>query len=176
MFDRLIDFIIQFARIFQFATVVEAYQRGVKLRLGKYVKDVGPGIHFYIPFWIEKILTEDVVTETRRIKPQSLTTKDDRSVVLSAVITFSISDVKVFLLEVEGRNNVVEDASTGAISEFIMKRTWGELVALNISNELSKIVRQQAKKYGVNIINVQLADFTVCPSLRLLQSQSYNND
>ena len=176
MFDRLIDFIVQFATIFQFCMVIAPYQRGVRLRLGKFNKVLSPGLHFFFPFWIDEILTENVVTETRRIKPQSLTTKDGKAVVLSGVVTFEIEDVRVFLLEVEGRNNVVEDASYGAISDFIMKRDWADIVAMeSIGNEITKAVRRQAKKYGVNILNLQLADFTLCPSVRLLQSQTYND-
>ena len=181
MFDRLIDFIIQFATIFQFAMVIDSYQEGVLLRFGKFRKVVTSdnglfktGLHLFFPFWVDQILTENVVVETRRIKPQSLTTKDGKAVVLSSVITFEIEDVRVFLLEVEGRNAIVEDVSYGAISDFIMKRSWEELTSMeNVGNEVAKVVRRQAKRYGVNILNIQLSDFTLCASVRLLQSQSY---
>ncbi len=171
MFDKLIDLIVQFIKLFQFWAVVPTYQLGVRLRLGKFHAVLEPGAHLMFPFHIDMVYRDNVVVETMRVKPQSLTTKDGIGIVISSVVTFSIADIKVFLLEVEGRNNVVEDSSYGATSDFVMRHTWAELTAYqDIGNELSKVVRVQAKRYGVKIINVQLADFTRCRSLRLINN------
>jgi regulator of protease activity HflC (stomatin/prohibitin superfamily) len=170
MFDKLIDLILQFIKLFQFWVVLNPYKGGVRLRLGKFHNVLTPGFHWMLPFNIDAPLWDNVVTETMRTKPQSLTTKDGVAVVISSVVTFRIEDVKTFLLDVEGRNAVVEDSAYGATSAFIMKKTWDELCAMeDIGNELAKVVRRQAKKYGAEIISVQLVDFARCRSLRLIQ-------
>jgi membrane protease subunit HflK len=107
MFDKLVDLLIQFIRIFQFSLVVKPYQLGVRLRFGKFHATLNPGVHLFFPFWIDSVILENSVTETMRVKPQSLTTKDGRSLVISAVITFHIEDIRTFLLDVEGRNLLV---------------------------------------------------------------------
>jgi len=169
MFDKLVDLLVQCIKIFQFTIVVHAWEYGVRLRLGKFHAVLSPGLHFYFPFWLDKVLIENVVTETRKVRPQSLTTKDGKAVVISAVVTFRIKDVRTFLLDIEGRNNVVEDCTYGPIANFIMKRQWDELVAMDsLDNELTKVVRRQASKYGIDIIAIQLVDFTLCRSVRLI--------
>ena len=171
MFDKLIDIILQFIKLFQFWTVIDAYAAGVRQRMGKFHAVLKPGFHWIAPFSIDKVIWDSVVTETLRVKPQSLTTKDGIPVTVSSVVTFHIDDVKIFLLDVEGRNAVIEDSTYGATSDFVMKRTWEELNAINdIGNELGKDVRRQAKRYGVAIDKVQLVDFARCRSLRLIQS------
>jgi regulator of protease activity HflC (stomatin/prohibitin superfamily) len=172
VFDRLIDLLIQFIKLFQFWCVVNEYRRGVRLRLGKFHAVLNPGFHWMLPLNIDSAIWDNVVVETMRVKPQSLTTKDDVPVTVSSVVTFEIDDIKVFLLEVEGKNNVVEDSTYGATSAFIMKRTWQELVDMDdIGNELSKMVRRQAKRYGVNIISVQVSDLAKCRALRLINGE-----
>ena len=169
MLDRLVDLFLQFIKLFQFWVVIPPYRAGVRLRLGNFHAVLKNGFHFMIPFGVDDTLEDNVVIETMRVKPQSLTTKDGVSVVLSSVVTFTVEDIKTFLLEVEGRNNVVEDSSYGATADFIMKHSWAELTAFdNLGNELSKEVRKQAKRYGVRIVSVQLADFAKCPSIRLI--------
>ncbi len=169
LFDRLIDLVIQFMRLFQFWSVMAPYRGGVRLRLGKFHSLLKVGFNWMLPFNIDVALWDNVVTETMRVKPQSLITKDGIGIVISSVVTFLIDDIKVFLLEVEGKNNVVEDSAYGATSDYVMKHTWGELIALdNLGNELSKAVRKQAKVYGVRIIAVQVADFARCPSFRII--------
>lgn len=173
MFDKLIDFLISIIKIFQFTMVVHAWQKGIRLRLGKFQAILHPGLHFYFPFWIDKILTENVATETMRVKPQSVTTKDGKSVVVSAVVTFRIEDIRTFLLDVEGRNNVVEDCTYGPIANYVMKRDWPELCALeSLDNEFTKVVRRQAKKYGVDVLSVQIIDFVQCRPLHLITATS----
>lgn len=141
------------------------------MRFGKFNAVLEPGLHFFLPLWIDRVVGESVVVETMQIKPQSLTTKDGKTVVITAVVTFRIEDIRTFLLDVEGRNNVVEDSSYGSIASFVMKRTWDELVGLDdLGNELTKSVRRLAKRYGVDIISVQLIDFIQCRPLRLITS------
>lgn len=168
MLDRLIDFLIQVLDLFRFFHVLPSYQKGVLLRFGKFKRLLDPGLIFYVPFGIDAVLTENVVFENLHVGPQSLTTKDGIGVVTSVVVGFTVSDVKVFLLEVEGRNNVIVDSTYGAVADFFVKRTWEELQNIDVANELSKTVRRQAKKYGVEIVSVQLCDFTRCKSIRLV--------
>lgn len=168
MIDKLVDFLLNVLGLFKFFYTLNPYQMGVLLRLGKFKKVISPGFGFCYPFGIDQILAENVVLETINVGPQSLTTKDGIGIVVSSIITFKIEDVKTFLLEVEGRNNAIEDCSYGAISGFFLTKTWDSLFELDLSNELSKIVRRSAKKYGVDIISVQLCDFSRCRSLRLV--------
>lgn len=171
MFDKLVDLLIEFIRLFQFWEVIEPYQAGVRLRLGKYRSTFNkPGLYWMIPFGVDRAMVESVVTETLHIRPQSLVTKDGKSIVVSSVITFHVEDVKTFLLEVEGRNAIIQDSAFGVISDFVMKHTWEELNAFpDVGNELAKAVRRKAKLYGANVHTVQLADFQICRSFRLIQ-------
>jgi regulator of protease activity HflC (stomatin/prohibitin superfamily) len=169
MFDKLVDLFIQFLKFFKFTAIIKAYQTGIRLRLGKFHAVLYPGLHFYLPFFIDEILQDNTVIETMRLKPQSVTTTDGTSVIASAVVTFRIEDIKAFFLEIENRNHAIEDVACGAMATFMMKHSWEELVAMeDINNELAKTVRRQAKKYGVDVITMQLVDFTKSPSVRVI--------
>ncbi len=159
--------------MFQFWVVLPPYRGGVRLRLGKPNKVLKCGFHWMLPFNIDTVVWDNVVTETMRLKPQTLTTKDGRTIVVSSVVTFFVEDIKVFLLEVENRNSAIEDSAYGSQSTFFMKKTWAELMSMDdIGNEVTKVVRRQAKKYGANIVSVQLVDFAVCKSYRLITTPS----
>jgi regulator of protease activity HflC (stomatin/prohibitin superfamily) len=168
MFDKLVDLFISSLRLFQFFTVVPAYGGGVILRLGRYHRPAAAGFHWMWPFRVEECLSTNVVPETMLVGPQSLTTRDGVSLVISTVVTFAIDDVKVFLLEIEGAGQVIEDATYGIVAHMIMERTWAELAEIDLANELGKTVRRAAKRYGVQIVQVQIADFTRSRSLRLV--------
>lgn len=176
MFDKVVEFLTSFLHVFYFCTITMSYQRGVVLRWGRKHREIGPGFHWRWPFRIEHVITCNVAIETMSVGPQSLTTKDGRSVVLSSIVTFQISDAAKFLLEVEGGHQAIEDSAYGQIADFVMKHTWEQLCAEDsLSNELTKVVRRRAKNYGVDIVSVQVADFTASKSLRLIQPLSHRS-
>lgn len=175
MFDKLIELVKQFGRLFLFWEVVPAYDGGVIMRLGKFHRLTKEGWNWIWPFLIEVVITTNVVTETMLVGPQSLLTGDGKQVVITTVITFNKDDVKTFILDINGGDRVIDDAAPGVIAELIMQHSFDQLLDMDIGNELSKMMRRFAKRYGVNIQRVQIVDFSTIRSLRLLQSvtQSY---
>ncbi len=174
MLDKLVDLFVTFVNLFFFCEIIEPYQSGIRVTLGRPGAVVGPGLRFHWPFKVGHILVENVVLETKRVGPQSLTTlpddqhPDGRHLVISTVVSFRIFDVKAFLLEIEGRAQFIEDISYGSMSKLVMSRTWAQLLETDVANELSKTLRADAKKFGVEIARVQIADFTQCQSFRLV--------
>jgi len=168
-------------KLFFFAFTLHADQRGVVLRFGRINREVGPGFHWKFPFDIDEVYCREITPTVMVVGPQSLTTKDDVSVVISMIVTFRIEDVKVEIFEVQGSRAVIEDAMLGAVSSFVTKHTWGELrnADQDLDSEspadidkkaagIARVARRRAKKYGVNIIDVQFVDVSKSRSLRLI--------
>src|SRR5690348_16421157 len=85
-FEKLIDLVVQFLECFRFCTIIDCYERGVRLRLGKYPKALDPGFHWQAPFFIDRILTENVVPKLHQLPTQSIATADDKQIAMGAVI------------------------------------------------------------------------------------------
>ncbi len=170
MFDKIFEVLAKFGRFFLFWTICDPYQGGVVLRLGRFHRLLIPGFNWIWPFLIERAIECNTVAETMMVGPQSLTTTDGQHVVISTVITFEVSDPKVYLLEIQGMSRVIEDSTYGVVSENITKRSWEAIRTMDLANELTKDVRRFAKRYGVNILRVQIGDLTTTRSIRLMQS------
>lgn len=175
MFDKLIDLFVQFLHLFQFCFIVRSYQKGLVLRFGILHRKVGPGFHWLWPAAIEEYMVVDVVRETAIVGPQSLTTKDGVSIIVSTLVTSTIFDEETFLLKNEGAHTVLEDSTCGTVSDFILERTWAQLQSLDVSNELAKAIRRRAKLQGVEILDAHLVDFTRSRSLRLMQQFNHRS-
>jgi len=168
--DKLVDLILSSIRFFQFATIIRAYERGVVLRFGRFHREIGPGFHWIWPFRIEEVLATNVTVETLNVGPQSLTTADDVSIVVLSVVTFTIADVRKFLLEVEAAKNVIEDSTFGIVSRMVGSKTWAEVKRPETAEEVTKIVRRLARRWGVDVLNVQFSDVTRSRSIRLISN------
>lgn len=69
--------------------ILNDWERGVVLRLGKAVDVRGPGLILLIPF-IERIIKVDTRTVTMDIPPQDVITKDNISMQVNAVLYFKV--------------------------------------------------------------------------------------
>jgi regulator of protease activity HflC (stomatin/prohibitin superfamily) len=168
MFDKLIEFLINSIKLFQFFAVVRVNEAGVVLRLGNFNRVAKRGFNWLLPFSIEELFFERVTLETIASDPQSVTTKDDISCVVSMVVTFKIEDAKTFILDVQHGRIVLDNLICGCVARKTMDHTWSELVVMDLSDELAKIIRRKAKKLGIAIEEAQVVDLTRSQSFRLI--------
>jgi regulator of protease activity HflC (stomatin/prohibitin superfamily) len=167
MFDRIFEFLAEWARIFRCFTVVDEYQRAVILRWGKFHAEVGPGFHWLLPLCIDKVISDNVVARTKTLAAQSLVTSDGKQIVISVAVTSSINNIRKATIGVEHVDQALLDSCAGAIAETVINSSWDEIRSPEFNERLTKPCRKNAWRYGIEIERVQLADVSISPSLRV---------
>lgn len=170
MFDKLVDVLLEWIKEIVPIVIVPAYEDGIILRFGKYYKTMSPGVYFKLPFF-DEVLTFHTVMTTLALPSQSLYTIDKQNVVVKAVVKYSITDVKTFLLEVYDAKDAIADMTQGIIKNIIISKTLDECTHTDIDSNLTKKVRSEIKKWGVDIQQVTLTDVAPIRSIRLINDQ-----
>jgi len=170
MFERVLDFIAASWNILRPLLVVSDYEGGVVLRFGRYNREITPGLNWKIPLADNAIITSTVIT-TMALRPQTLTTKDDLTIVLSAIVKYHISDVRAYLLDIWDSADVLNDLTLGAIREIIASVNYEDLRGSLIEEEVLKTVKDEASRYGVDIHKVTFSDLGKVRSLRLITNE-----
>jgi membrane protease subunit HflK len=165
MFDKLIDFIIQIGKDALPYVIVEQWGAAVQLRFGKFYRTLGPGIHFKIPFF-DRIAETSVITQSVSLPAQTLTTQDEQTIVLKAIVRYRVSDVKKYLTEVEHANAVLVDTTQGIIRDIVEVTDWVNLVDVN--NIFTKKVKAFVKRWGIGIEKVTITDLGIVKTYRIL--------
>lgn len=155
MLDKLIDLIVTFIKDILPFQIVPQWEEGVQLRFGKFFRVVEPGLRWKIPFF-DMIITTPVITQTVNLKPQTVTSLDEKSVVLSTIVRYHIDDVEKFLLGVMHANDVLIDTTQGTIRDVVEGTNWMDL------DELGKIVKpvvnQQVEEWGIIVEQISFPD------------------
>lgn len=170
MFDRLVEFLIQSMELFRFWVVLDAFEQGVLLRLGKFVRVIEPGLHLIWPFRIDHVMFESIVPTTHSLGNESITTKDGKAASFHAVVTFQISDIAKALLSVHDTDHALVDACRGEIARTLMAHTWDEIIQDGIYDDLTKACRKRGWKWGIEVISVQLASLSLAKNIRLISN------
>lgn len=173
MFDKLIDLLAQWWNFLMPAVIIPDYEEAVLLRAGKFKKVLKPGFHVKLPI-IDEVVSHHVVVTTLSLSAQSLYTKDKQNVVVKGVVKYKISDVKVFLLEVFDAQDALADMTQSIIKNIIISLPLEACIDPEIDNTLTKKVRVEAKKWGVDIQQVTLTDIAPIRSFRIINDTVTN--
>lgn len=172
MFDKLIDLIVTFIHDFLPFKIVNQWEEGVHLVNGKFYRTVKPGIRFKFPFF-NQILVTPVITQTVNLSPQTVTSLDERKVVLSSIVRYHIYDVEKFLLGVMHANDVLVDTTQGIIRDIVENTTWDDLV--DLTNRVTPAVNKQVKKWGITVQLVSFPDLGEITTFRIIGDSSKNS-
>ncbi len=173
MFDKLIEIISHWWLQLVPFVIIREYEEAVLLRFGMFNRVMLAGIHFKIPL-IDEVLDQHVVVTTLSLDAQSLYTKDKQNIVVKAVIKYKIADVKTFLLEVYDAQDALSDMSQSIIKNVIMSMSMDECTDSELDNTLTKKVRVEARKWGVEVQQVTLTDLAPIRSFRLINDTFTN--
>ena len=147
--------------------VIDEFEFGVVLRWGKFHKVVNCGFHWKWCFSDMVIVTHNTIT-TLETKPQTLTTKDDESIVISSIVKYKIDNPKIFLLEVNDVIDAINDITHREIKKIVINKTWLELRELK-DEEIKNNVFKEAKKFGIKIYYITVSTLAKIRTIRLMR-------
>lgn len=141
---------------------VDAQERAVVLRLGKYNETVGEGLHFNFP------LIDDVTivntTKKRSARTSGLIlTKDENIVAISVSTQYVVSDPKAFVLDVRDPERSLLHALESALRHALGSETLDEVLTKGreaITIEIETILQRYLDSYstGIDIRTVNIED------------------
>jgi len=154
--------------------IVDQTEEAVITRFGRYLTTTGPGMHYKLPFGIDKhypVKTRVVQTEQfgfRTIKsgintvysnetfPEESTmlTGDLNIVDVEWIIQYRIVDPRAWLFNVKEKTNTLRDVSRSIINMLVGDRTILDVIGperTNIEVEGTKLMNETFNKYGLGI-------------------------
>lgn len=155
--------------------IVRATHGGVKFVNGKNVQTVQPGIIWYWPVTTE-IEIIPTARDTINLQSQTVTTADDKPILLSAMVVVEVRDAVKLLTATHDPGGLVADVALTAIYGVVGGFAWEEIKTKQRTGELDKQLRlqtrRQLEKYGVYVVDVMLTDFAPCRVIRLVQTDN----
>ncbi len=165
MFDKLIDLVVTFIHDILPFKIVDQWEAGVHLKTGRFYRVVSPGLNWKVPFF-DKIWVTPIITQTVNLTPQTLTTLDERSVVLTSIVRYHIVNVHSFLLTVMHANDVLVDTTQGIIRDIVETTNWEDLV--DLTNIVTPEVNNEVAKWGIVVEAVKFPDLGEIKTSRII--------
>jgi len=159
---------------------IPAESEGILLRFGKYINKVPPGLHFKIPFGVDKVVevptqrqqklefgfftpgysNPDQIGDEPELE-KSMVTGDLNSALVEWIVQYRITEPEKYLFDVRDPGLTLRDLSEAMMREVVGDRTVDEIITIGrqeIEDRVLQRMRELAKRYqlGVTINQVQL--------------------
>ncbi len=146
--------------------ILDQYQRGVVLTLGRFTRVSGPGLVILIPF-IETMRRADLRVQVMPIPSQDVITRDNVSVKVSAVAFFSVVNPQAALLGVGDYVSAIAQLAPIALRANIGKHNLDELLSKQetLNKALGEALDVRTKAWGVHIQNVEIRTVDLDPTM-----------
>jgi regulator of protease activity HflC (stomatin/prohibitin superfamily) len=141
--------------------VLREYERAVIFRLGRARKDLGgPGLVLLLPFGIDRARVVDTRIQAIQIPPQEVITRDNISIVVSAVVYANVGSVRHAILEVDDYLPATLQLAATTLRAVVGKMELDDILANRdgINNEVRNILDTRTEQWGVEITAVELKD------------------
>lgn len=161
MFDKLWDLISQiWTHIVPFF-LIEQYEMGVRLRFGKLVPgELQPGFHWKYPV-VDKIFSSIVTTDTLNINPINVTTLDNKTIAVGAVLEFEINDIKKFIIDVNEARSNAHDICRGIMADYLSDCTYAECIEKKTIRTISRLLTKKCEEMGIKVISLTFTDIVM---------------
>ncbi|KAF8568599.1 hypothetical protein P879_02309 [Paragonimus westermani] len=137
--------------------IIQSYERGIMLRLGKLRRQngspvFGSGIQFKLPC-IDQLIKVDMRTVTVSIPPQEVLTKDSVTVAVDAVVYMRVVDPASAILRVEKWKTSTELLSVSILRTVIGNYSLAELLTCReeIDARLRRDLDQATEAWGIKV-------------------------
>ena len=145
--------------IASFLFIIKQYERSIILRLGKYNRQVGPGMRTRFPF-IEIVLVVDIREKVREFKAERMLTKDNVPVTIDAILRYKIIEdrAKDAILNVENFNEMIKQVSQTTLRNNIGSSVFQDILSKReeINQHVKSIISQEAGSWGIEVTGVEV--------------------
>ena len=147
--------------------IINQYERGVILRLGKYSRTLSPGFRVIIPY-IDKMIKVDVRTTPMDIPNQEVITRDNVTVNVDAVVYARVIDAQKAVLETTNYRYATSTFAQTALRDVTGNFDLDQLLSERdrISQQIREIVDTQTDKWGIDIESVKLQNLELTSDMK----------
>ena len=137
--------------------VINQYERGVVLTLGRYSGVKNPGLRLLIPY-IQSMRKVDVRSTPIDVPKQEVITKDNVTVGVDAIVHFRVIDSSRAVLETTNYVYATSQFAQAALRDVTGNFELDDLLSKReeISQKIKEIVDAQTDKWGIDVENVKL--------------------
>lgn len=137
--------------------IINQYERGVVLTLGRYSGMKEPGLRIVIPV-LQQMIKVDIRSTPVDVPRQEVITKDNVTINVDAVVYFRVISADKAVLETNNYKYATAQFAQAALRDVVGNVELDSLLSQReqISQEIKRIVDSETDRWGIDVENVKI--------------------
>ena len=136
---------------------IHAYERGLHLRGGRFVRVQDPGWHIQIPL-VDTVIIVKVSERLGYVEQIPAMTSDDVTMNVSLQYTYRVTDPERFVLDVADPERIVFEFVQGKLRDVVNTKPMTKVMhsRAELNSEVMTALQGKEEQYGVRFVTVQI--------------------
>lgn len=139
--------------------IIQQYEKGVLMRLGKFRRNLGPGLHMVFPF-LSRVYRVDIRIQTIDLGRQEVMTKDLSPTVIESMIQYRMEDPQKSILGYDKYRASLNLVAHSTLRKIILEYDLEDL--FRKQNEVNRVFKERLIEefgpMGIVIVRTELKD------------------
>lgn len=152
--------------------IIDQYERGVVLTLGKYSGTRGAGLTWVFP-GIQRMMKVDLRVTTVDVPQQEAITKDNVPVGINAVVYFNVENAESAVLNIQDYVYATAQFAQAALRDIVGGVELDALLAERerIAEQIKTILDGKTKQWGINVVDVKMQDIELPADMKRVMAK-----
>ncbi|MHC4160863.1 MAG: slipin family protein [Planctomycetota bacterium] len=148
--------------------IMDQWERGVVLRLGRFRRQIGPGLYWIIPLIDRLVRRIDKRVMTTSFLAEKALTRDTVPVNVDAVLFWQVWDAEKATLQVADYRAAVSWAAQTALRDMIGRTMLAALLSEReeLDKQLQEVIDAKTEPWGITVQSVEIRDVVIPESLQ----------
>ncbi|MFH1236596.1 MAG: slipin family protein [Parcubacteria group bacterium] len=157
--------------------IVDQYERGVMLTLGKYTGTRLPGLRWIFPI-VQRMIKIDLRVTTTDIPQQEVITRDNVPVGINAVVYFQVESAENAILNIKDYTLAVSQYAQAALRDVVGSIELDSLLSERekTAEEIKKIVDGATKAWGINVTDIKIQDIELPADMKRVMAKQAESE
>lgn len=157
--------------------IIDQYNRGVVLTLGKYTETKQPGLN-WIMIGFQRMISIDMRITTTDIPQQEVITKDNVPVGINAVVYFQVESAEKAILNIKDYTLAVSQYAQAALRDVIGGIELDPLLSEReqIAEEIQKIVSAATQSWGILVTDIKIQDIELPADMKRVMAKQAESE
>jgi regulator of protease activity HflC (stomatin/prohibitin superfamily) len=152
--------------LFSTFRILNEYERGVMMTLGRFSGVKGPGLVIVLPV-LQQLRKVDLRVVVFNVPKQDVITRDNVSVKVNAVVYFRVVDPGKSILQVENFFEATSQVAQTTLRSVLGQHDMDDLLSQRdkLNADVQQILDQSTENWGIKVSNVEIKDVDLDESM-----------
>jgi len=139
--------------------IIQPYEQGVYMRLGKFIRILNQGLNFVCPL-INVVVKIDLRTQVLDVPRQEVITKDNSPVSVDAIVYIKVTDPRNAFFEIVDYRFATMNLAQTTLRSIVGEMELDEILSNRekINTQLRDILDENTDKWGVKVESVEIRE------------------